>query len=92
MSMAAALKAARAVELARLVTAVELLCACQGVDLLAPLTTSAPLAGVHARVRAAVPPLDADRRLCREHRRDFRAHRGRRDGARRRNGSQVESF
>jgi histidine ammonia-lyase len=63
MSMAAALKAARAIELARLVTAVELLCACQGVDLLAPLTTSAPLAGVHARVRAEVPPLDADRVL-----------------------------
>ena len=63
MSMAAALKAARAVELARLVTAVEILCACQGLDLLAPLTTSAPLAGVHARVRAAVPALEGDRVL-----------------------------
>lgn len=61
MSMAAALKAARAVALARQVLAVELLCAAQAIDLLAPLETSPPLARVHAIVRARVPPLGADR-------------------------------
>jgi histidine ammonia-lyase len=40
MSMAASLKAARSVELARSVVAVEILCACQAIDLLAPLVTS----------------------------------------------------
>src|SRR5204863_434452 len=39
MSMTAALKAERAVACAREVTAIELLCACQAIDLLAPLTT-----------------------------------------------------
>jgi histidine ammonia-lyase len=61
MSMGAALKAERALEAARYVLAVELLCACQAIDLLAPLETSAPLARVQARVRAAVPTLDEDR-------------------------------
>ncbi|HVC20416.1 MAG TPA: histidine ammonia-lyase [Vicinamibacterales bacterium] len=61
MSMAAALKAARVLDFARHVVAIELLCACQGIDLLAPLVTAPPLARVHARVRAAVPTLDADR-------------------------------
>jgi histidine ammonia-lyase len=63
MSMGAALKAQRAVELAARVIAVELLCACQAIDLLAPLRTSAPLARVHARVRAVVPALGDDRPL-----------------------------
>ncbi len=61
MSMAAALKAARAVELARTVVAIELLCAAQGVDLLAPLTTSPPLQRVHEAIRARVPRLEGDR-------------------------------
>ena len=61
MSMAAALKSMRAVELAARVLAVELLCACQAIDLLKPLATSAPLARVHACVRARVPMLDDDR-------------------------------
>ena len=61
MSMAAALKAACAVERAREVIAIELLCACQAIDLLAPLTTSAPLRQVHALVRSRVPTLEADR-------------------------------
>ena len=59
--MAAALKASRAVELAARVLAIELLCACQALDLLQPLTTSAPLARVHDFVRARVPTLDDDR-------------------------------
>jgi histidine ammonia-lyase len=61
MSMGAALKAARALQLARHVVAVEVLCACQAVDLRAPLVSSDALMGVHAAVRARVPPLDADR-------------------------------
>jgi histidine ammonia-lyase len=61
MSMAAGLKAMRALELARQVIAVELLCACQAIDLLAPLTTSALLARVHEIIRRRVPTLDDDR-------------------------------
>ena len=66
MSMSAALKAARALERARDVIAIEFLCACQAIDLLAPLTTSAPLARVHRIVRATVPTLDDDRPLSHE--------------------------
>jgi histidine ammonia-lyase len=61
MSMAAALKAARAVTLARSVIAIELLCASQAIDLLQPLTTSPPLARVHAAIRSRVPTLEEDR-------------------------------
>jgi histidine ammonia-lyase len=61
MSMAAALKAERGLQLARYVIAVEVLCACQAIDLLAPLTTSDPLARVHAAVRREVPTLLDDR-------------------------------
>ena len=48
MSMTAALKAERAVARAREVVAIEILCACQAIDLLAPLVTSPALANVHA--------------------------------------------
>jgi histidine ammonia-lyase len=61
MSMGAALKASRVVELATEVVAIEILAACQAIDLLAPLTTSPPLARVHAAIRARVPVLGADR-------------------------------
>jgi histidine ammonia-lyase len=61
MSMTAALKAERAVSRAREVIAIELLCACQAIDLLAPLATSPTLARVHALVRSRVPVLDGDR-------------------------------
>jgi histidine ammonia-lyase len=61
MSMGAALKAQRSLELAARVLAVELLCACQAVDLLAPLTTSDALQRVHAAVRNIVPTLGDDR-------------------------------
>jgi len=64
MSMTAALKAERAVAGAREVTAIELLCACQAIDLLAPLTTSPALARVHALVRSRVPVLAGDRPLA----------------------------
>jgi histidine ammonia-lyase len=61
MSMAAALKADRAVTLTRDVLAIEMLCACQAIDLLDGLATSAPLARVHALVRRHVPTLISDR-------------------------------
>jgi histidine ammonia-lyase len=61
MSMGAGLKAARALELARGVIAIELLCACQAIDLLAPLRTSPALARAHDFIRSRVPTLDADR-------------------------------
>jgi histidine ammonia-lyase len=61
MSMAAALKAQRALELATCVLAIEILLACQAIDLLAPLTTSPTLAAVHARVRSDVATLGDDR-------------------------------
>ena len=61
MSMAAALKAERALQLATYVIAVEVLCACQAIDLLAPRTTSPALARVHALVRSHVPTLVDDR-------------------------------
>jgi histidine ammonia-lyase len=61
MSMGAALKTERALRLATRVIAVEILCACQAIDLLAPLTTSPALQRVHARVRSIVPRLAGDR-------------------------------
>src|SRR5262245_2606003 len=61
MSMTAALKAERAVTRAREVIAIEILSACQAIDLLAPLTTSVALANVHRLVRSRVPTLDDDR-------------------------------
>ena len=61
MSMGAALKAQRALELSTRVIAIEILCACQAMDLLAPLKTSRALQEVHQRIRGVVPVLDADR-------------------------------
>jgi histidine ammonia-lyase len=61
MSMTAALKAERVVVRAREVVAIEILCACQAIDLLAPLTTSPALEKVRAIVRSQVPMLDEDR-------------------------------
>jgi histidine ammonia-lyase len=61
MSMGAALKAARAIELAEEVVAIELLAACQAIDLLAPLATSAPLGRVQQSIRGVVATLVEDR-------------------------------
>jgi histidine ammonia-lyase len=61
MSMAASLKASRSLTRVREVVAIEILCACQAIDLLAPLTTSPALAAAHACVRSRVPALDDDR-------------------------------
>jgi histidine ammonia-lyase len=61
MSMGASLKALRAMDLATTVVAIEILCACQGIDLLAPLETSPRLQRVHRRVRSRVAMLEGDR-------------------------------
>jgi histidine ammonia-lyase len=61
MSMSAALKAERALQLATNVVAVEILCACQAIDLLAPLTSTDTLMRVHRAVRTRVPSLTDDR-------------------------------
>ena len=61
MSMTAALKAETSVSRAREVVAIEILCACQAIDLLAPLRTSPALEQVHHLVRSRVPMLDDDR-------------------------------
>ena len=66
MSMSAGLKAARALELTRHVVAIEFLCACQAIDLLAPLRTSPPLLRAHDFIRTHVPTLDADRSTSRD--------------------------
>jgi histidine ammonia-lyase len=63
MSMTAGLKAARAAELARDVLACELLCACEAIDLLRPLTSSASIMRVHDFIRARVPVVEHDRSI-----------------------------
>jgi histidine ammonia-lyase len=57
----AARKALQVVENVETVLAIELLAACQAVDLLRPLTTTAPLEQVHALIRTRVSPYDKDR-------------------------------
>jgi histidine ammonia-lyase len=61
MSMGAALKAARVATLVSRVLAIEILAAAQALDLLAPLTSSAPLQRAHAAIRTDVPMLSVDR-------------------------------
>ncbi|MBM3752120.1 MAG: histidine ammonia-lyase [Acidimicrobiia bacterium] len=61
MSMGASLKAARVLELAAQVIAIELMVAAQAIDLLAPLATSPALAAIHRAIRAEVPMLGDDR-------------------------------
>ena len=59
--MTAALKAQTSVSRAREVIAIEMLCACQAIDLLAPLRSSPALQRLHQLVRSSVPTLDVDR-------------------------------
>ena len=92
MSMGAALKAARAVDLAARVVAVEVLCACQAIDLLAPLTTSAPLARVHAFVRSLVPTLTDGSSAGAGYRARFATRCSRERSTRVRRRSQVRNF
>jgi len=64
MGMWAALKAGQVVANVRKVLAIELLAAAQGVDLLRPLASSAPLEALHAAVRERVPAWDHDREMA----------------------------
>jgi histidine ammonia-lyase len=64
MSMGAALKARQIVDNVKTILAVELLCACQGIDLLAPLKTGRLAAQALAAVRRVVPTLEQDRILA----------------------------
>jgi len=63
MGAGAALKARRAVDLARQVVAIELLLAAQALDCRAPLTPGRGTAAARDAVRRRVPPLDGDRYL-----------------------------
>jgi histidine ammonia-lyase len=63
MGAGAALKARQVTRSLRQVLAIELLLGAQALDLRAPLTPGAGSRAAHAALRAAVPPLDADRFL-----------------------------
>jgi histidine ammonia-lyase len=60
----AALKLARVVDQVNDVLAIELLCACQAIDLRAPLRPAPALAAVHDAVRAKVPVMRRDRAIA----------------------------
>ena len=66
MGMTAALKARQVLENVRACLAVELLVAAQAIDLRRPLRPARRVAEAHARLRAAVPPLEGDRELHRD--------------------------
>ena len=59
----AARKALKVVENVETIVAIELMCACQGIDLIRPLTTTVPLEKVWAEVRRVSPPWTKDRNL-----------------------------
>ena len=63
MAAGSALKARRAVGLARRIIAIELLLAAQALDLRAPLAPGQGSAAARAAVRRRIPPLDRDRYL-----------------------------
>jgi len=59
----------KAMEVARntaTILGIELLCACQAIDLKSPLKTSEPLEAVHATVRTHIPHLASDRVMYKE--------------------------
>ena len=64
MGMWAALKARRVADNVRRVLAIELLAAAQGIDLLRPLASSAPLEALHADLRDRVAAWDHDREMA----------------------------
>jgi histidine ammonia-lyase len=66
MGATAAGKAARVVANTRRILAIELLAACQALDLLRPLQTSAALEAAHRAARERVPPSEGDRPLSPE--------------------------
>ncbi|MBN2621157.1 histidine ammonia-lyase [candidate division WOR-3 bacterium] len=60
MSMNAGLKAIEVLDNVKYVLAIELLCACQAIELLKPLKTSPRLQKIHSRIRKIVPFLEKD--------------------------------
>ena len=66
MGMTSANKAALVVENVRRVLGLELMCACQGIDLRAPLKPGRALAAVHARVRRTISFAPVDRAFGRD--------------------------
>jgi histidine ammonia-lyase len=66
MGALAALKAREVVERAAHVIAIELVCACQGLEFHRPLRTTAPLERAVEQVRELVPRLEEDRSLAAE--------------------------
>jgi histidine ammonia-lyase len=64
MGATAALKLATIHDHVRIVLAIELLCAAQGVDLRRPLKTTRPLEAIHAAIRARVPAMMVDRPIA----------------------------
>lgn len=64
MGMWAAIKLHQVIVNVRRILAIELVAAAQGVDLLRPLRSSAPLEALHAEVRAMVAPWDHDREMA----------------------------
>jgi histidine ammonia-lyase len=64
MGMGAALKLQQVVVNVRRILGIELLAAAQGIDLLAPLSTSPPLQALHAAVRAEVAAWEEDREMA----------------------------
>ncbi len=59
----AARKALRVVENVENVLAIELMCACQALDFLRPLTSTKPIEAVYKLVRSVCPTLEDDRYL-----------------------------
>jgi histidine ammonia-lyase len=66
MGMSGARRLARMLENLRHTIAIELLCACQGIDLLAPLKTGTLATKAHAAVRTKSAKLNEDRPLAQE--------------------------
>jgi histidine ammonia-lyase len=66
MGMTSANKAAQVVANVRRVLGLELMCACQGIDLRAPVKPGTALLAVHARVRKDVPFAPVDRAFGRD--------------------------
>jgi histidine ammonia-lyase len=64
MGMGAALKLQAVVAHIRRVLAIELVAACQGIDLLRPLASSLPLEALHATLRTRVPVWQEDREMA----------------------------
>ena len=64
MGMSAARRLSRMLDNLRCILAIELLCACQGIDLLAPLKTGTLASAAYAAIRAQSAKVAEDRPLA----------------------------